>query len=164
VIGYDYGSLWEWEQFDPPRLLKVMRGFDAPWWIAGGWALDLWISHETRTHQDVDIAILRGDQQKLYEAFSEWELYYATVDHRLLPLQPGQWLEPPIHGVWIRQAHDTPWLCEFLLNEHDETDWMFRLNLAVRMPLANFGGVVSGRMPILAPEIAFAIQSPRRNR
>ena len=66
MIGFDYGSLWEWEKFDASRLLEVMADFNAPWWVAGGWALDLWMERETRPHQDVDLAILRGDQQKLY--------------------------------------------------------------------------------------------------
>jgi hypothetical protein len=52
-----------------------MGGFDAPWWIAGGWALDLWIGSESRPHRDLDVAILRGDQKKLHENFDGWELY-----------------------------------------------------------------------------------------
>ena len=60
-----------------------------------------------------------GDQHKLYDTLHHWELYYATTDHRLLPLRPAQWLEPPLHGVWVRRAPDAPWLCEFLLNEHE---------------------------------------------
>ena len=83
MIGYDYGYLWEYEEFDAPRLLEVMADFNAPWWVAGGWALDLWMERETRPHQDVDVAILRGDQQKLYRSLSQWELYYAAPDHKL---------------------------------------------------------------------------------
>ena len=30
MIGFDYGHLWEWEEFDPCRLLEVMGDFDAP--------------------------------------------------------------------------------------------------------------------------------------
>jgi hypothetical protein len=153
VIGLDYPNLWEWEEFDPSRLLEVMRGFAAPWWIAGGWALDLWLGRETRTHQDVDLAILRGDQHKLYDTLHHWELYYATTDHRLLQLRPGQWLEPPLHGVWARPAPDAPWLCEFLLNEHEGAYWLYRRNPMVRMPLAEMGSVISGGIPILVPEI-----------
>jgi hypothetical protein len=74
VIGFDYGNLWEWEEFVPSRLLAVMADFDALWWVAGGWALDLWMERQTRPHQDVDIMILRGDQQKLYRALNQWEL------------------------------------------------------------------------------------------
>jgi len=70
VIGFDYGNFWEWEEFDPSRLLAVMAGFDAPWWVAGGWALDLWMERQTQPHQNVDIMILRGEQQKLYRSLS----------------------------------------------------------------------------------------------
>ena len=153
MIGYDYGHLWEWEEFDAPRLLKVMADFNAPWWVAGGWALDLWMEGETRPHQDVDIAILRGDQQKLYRSLSQWELYYAAPDHKLLPLSPERWLRPPIHGVWVRRAHDAPWLCEFLLEEHEGAHWMYRENPAVRMPLADIGITASDSIPILVPKI-----------
>ena len=162
MIGFDYGHLWEWEEFDLARLLEVMGGFDAPWWVAGGWALDLWMERETRPHQDVDVAILRGDQQKLYTSLSQWELYYAAPDHRLLPLGPDQWLQPPIHGVWARRAHDAPWLCEFLLNEHDSADWMYREDPAVRMPLADIGITASGNIPILVPEIVLLYKAHER--
>ncbi len=74
MIGLDYPDAWKWEEFEPSRLLEVMRGFAAPWWVAGGWALDLWLGRETRVHQDVDLAILRGDQHKLYDTLPDWEL------------------------------------------------------------------------------------------
>jgi hypothetical protein len=80
VIGFDYGGLWRWEDFDPSRLSTLMRGFHAPWWVAGGRALDLWMGRQTRAHQDVDVAVLRDDQKHLHEAFGGWELYYATTD------------------------------------------------------------------------------------
>jgi hypothetical protein len=153
VIGLDYPELWEWEEFDPSRLLEVMHGFAAPWWVAGGWALDLWLGRETRTHQDVDLAILRGDQHELYDTLRHWELYYATTDHRLVPLGSAQWLEPPLHGIWARPAPDAPWLCEFLLNEHEGTEWLYRGNPAVRRALTEMGSVISEGIPILAPEI-----------
>jgi hypothetical protein len=35
VIGFDYGDLWKWEDFDPSRLSSLMRSFHAPWWVAG---------------------------------------------------------------------------------------------------------------------------------
>ena len=75
MIGLDYPDLWEWEEFDPSRLLEVMRGFAAAWWVAGGWRLDLWFGHETRTNQDVYLAILGGDQHKLYDTLQYWRLY-----------------------------------------------------------------------------------------
>jgi hypothetical protein len=153
VTGLDYGELWEWERFDCSRLLEIMGGFGAPWWIAGGWALDLWMGSESRPHRDVDVAILRDDQKKLHENFDGWELYYATPDHRLLPYRPNLWLVPPLHGVWIRPAAEAPWLCEVLLNEHERAHWAYRGNPAIRKPLSDVGMVAPGGVPILAPEV-----------
>jgi hypothetical protein len=153
VIGLDYGDLWKWEDFDPSRLSSIMRRFHAPWWVAGGRALDLWMGRQTRAHQDVDVAILRDDQKQLQQTFGGWELYYATPDHRLVPYRSECWLEEPLHGVWVRPASDAPWLCEFLLNEHEDQQWVYRRNPAVRKPLAEVGVKALGGVPILVPEI-----------
>jgi hypothetical protein len=162
VIGLDYPELWEWERFDPSRLLEVMGGFDAPWWVAGGWALDLWMGRETRPHRDLDVAILRDDQKKLHRGFDGWELYYATPGHQLLPYHRDLWLAPPLHGVWIRPAPDAPWLCEFLLNEHQGARWVYGRDPAVRKPLSEVGMVAPGGVPILAPEIVLLYKAHER--
>jgi len=72
VIDLDYPDHWKWEDFDPSRLSSLMRSFDAPWWVAGGRALDLWMGRQTRAHQDVDVAVLRADQMQLHEVFGGW--------------------------------------------------------------------------------------------
>jgi hypothetical protein len=111
------------------------------------------MGRQTRDHQDVDVAVLRADQKQLHEAFGGWELYYATPDHRLLPYRSECWLELPVHGVWVRPASDAPWLCEFLLNEHEDQQWVYGRNPAVRKPLAEIGVKALGGVPILVPEI-----------
>jgi hypothetical protein len=47
------------------RVAALMHGFNAPWGIAGGWALDLFVGRESRAHADIDVALLRRDQQRL---------------------------------------------------------------------------------------------------
>ena len=162
VIGLDYPDHWRWEDFDPSRLSNLMRSFHAPWWVAGGRALDLWMGRQTRAHQDVDVAILRADQKQLHEIFCGWELYYATPDHRLLPYWSECWLEVPLHGVWVRPASHAPWLCEFLLNEHEGAHWVYREDPALRMPLADIGISASGNIPILVPEIVLLYKAHER--
>ena len=65
----DYPDHWKWEDFDLSRLSSLMRSFHAPWWVAVGRALDLWIGRQTRAHQDVDVAVLRAGQKQLHESF-----------------------------------------------------------------------------------------------
>jgi hypothetical protein len=149
----DYASLWAWEPLDPHDLAGLLAGLDCPWWICGGWALDLFLGRETRRHDDLDVAVLRHDQVALYEQLGDWELRYATVDHRLNEWD-GRWLDPPIHGIWARRApgRESPWTCEFLLNEAQNGQWLFRRNPAVTRALAEIGAEVDG-VPFLRPEI-----------
>ena len=62
----------------------------------------------------------------------------------------------------MRRPRDAPWLCEFLLNEHDGADWMYREDPAVRMPLADIGVSASGNIPILVPEIVLMYKAHER--
>ena len=76
----------------------AMLDFDAPWGIAGGWAIDLYLDRQTRAHADVDIAILRGDQRKLWSSLHPRVAEYAN-EGVLRPWHPNAWLALPI-AVW----------------------------------------------------------------
>ena len=51
-----------------------MRGFEPDWFIAGGWAIDLFLQKETRPHDDIEIAIFRHDQFALQNYLQNWNL------------------------------------------------------------------------------------------
>jgi hypothetical protein len=155
----DYGFLWAWEAVRPADLPGILAGLTAPWWVAGGWALDLFLGRETRTHEDVDIALLRHDQRVLRRCLGSWDLRYATPHHTLEPWD-GSYLEPPIHGIWARRSAraTAPWTCEFLLNEEDDGHWVYRRDERITRPIQEIGGVRDG-VPFLRPEIVLLYKS-----
>jgi hypothetical protein len=150
----DYAYLWAWEPIRPKEIAELLSEFARPWWICGGWALDLFLDRETRRHDDLDVALLRKDQVALFDHLRAWDLHYATPAHALEPWD-GRPLDPSIHGIWARRATraNAPWTCEFLLNEERNGEWVFRRNEAVRRPLEEVGDERDG-VPFLRPEIA----------
>jgi hypothetical protein len=38
-----------------------LSSVDAPWWVTGGWALDVFLWSTARAHADLDIGVLRRD-------------------------------------------------------------------------------------------------------
>jgi hypothetical protein len=132
------------------RAVSCMRDFHAPWGIAGGWALDLFIGHESRAHPDIDIAILRADQQQLRSQLSG--RVEKVVAGQLVEWSPTEVLEPPVHELHVTWPDG--YQLEFLLNEQDRAthEWVFRRNGQIRRPLAAV--FATGRdVPYLAPEI-----------
>jgi hypothetical protein len=155
----DYAFLWAWEPVRPAELPALFAGLEAPWWVAGGWALDLFLGRETRRHEDLDVAMLRRDQLALHRYLQGWDLRYATAEHTLEPWD-GSYLELPVHGIWARRsaAAVAPWTCEFLLNEERDGCWVYRRNETVTRPLEDIGGVRDG-VPFLRPEIVLLYKS-----
>ena len=155
----DYGFLWAWEPLRPAELRGLLAGLGALWWVAGGWALDLFLGRETRTHEDLDVALLRRDQFALRRHLRGWDLRYATPEHTLEPWE-GSYLELPVHGIWARRSPGAtaPWTCEFLLNEARDGDWVYRRNERIKRPIQEIGGVRDG-VPFLRPEIVLLYKS-----
>jgi Aminoglycoside-2''-adenylyltransferase len=85
----------------------VMAGYRRPWWVAGGWALDLVLGHKTRPHADLEISVLAGDQQALFDHLGGWDLRLAAPG-RSLPRWDGSRIQSPFHQVWARRGPGRP--------------------------------------------------------
>lgn len=141
----------------PLKVAALLAGFTRPWFIAGGWAIDLYLGRVTREHRDIEIAILRADQAAVREHFRAWHFYKAMRGQGLQPWPEGEWLELPIHEIhaW-HPTGDPPTLpstLEILLNEADGDRWRFRRNLAISRPLQEISLSSKQGIPILSPEI-----------
>ena len=149
----------------PRRIAALMAGFPRPWYLAGGWALDVWLRHATRPHEDIEIAILRRDQEGIRRHLAGWEFDKVVPGvgaPRRQPWREGERLEPPIHELHARRPEGEPRELEILLNESDGDDWRFRRDLRVSRPLSEKGLSVAG-VPVLAPEIVllYKAKAPR---
>jgi hypothetical protein len=137
-----------------------MRGYARPWWIGGGWALDLFLGRETRTHADLDVVVFRADQEHAFAFFGGWDLRVA-YEGAFTPWR-GERLELPVHTVWARSSPDGPWELELFLMESDGSRWQFRRDPSITLELARVGLERDG-VPYLAPEIAllYKAKEPR---
>ena len=154
------------------RALEVMAGYRRPWWVAGGWALDLLLGAKTRPHADLEISMLAADQQALLRHLRGWDLRLAAPE-RSLPRWDGRRIQPPFHQVWARRGPGgsssaeefaaDPTMLGFLLEQHAGNRWVFRRHPAVSRPLHQVGVRAAGGVPVVAPEIAllFKAKTPR---
>jgi hypothetical protein len=152
---------------EPLKIAKLMETFGKPWFIAGGWAIDLFLERVTRAHKDIEIAILRSDQLALKEYLKDWELkkIIPKTGGRMEVWDYDEYLELPIHEIHGVRANSSLSHLEILLNESDENHWKFRRNSQITRPLAKIGLRSDLAVPFLAPEIVLLYKSthPTRN-
>jgi hypothetical protein len=145
----------------PADAAALFDDLGAGWWTAGGWAIDLWVGRQTRPHVDLDIAILRRDQQRFWDRLAGWDLWLGP-DTELRPFDGPIEVTPPDHAVWCRPTTDSEWAFELLLNDSEGDRWLFRRDPAVSLPLAEISGRTSDGVPFLAPEIVLLYKAKQR--
>ena len=149
-----------WQAFTLDQVAAVLDGLPCQWWIAGGWAVDLFVGAPTREHDDVDVAVLRPDQLAVQAHLGGWDLRVAR-DGRLTPWARGRLLDPDEHGVWGRPDPASPWRFELLVDDVLEDQWVYRRNPAVRLPLERLGRRTVAGVPYLCPEVVLLHKAHR---
>lgn len=147
---------------DVHKAAQVLKGYDRPWAVCGGWAIDLCLNHLTRPHKDVDFAILRKDQLVMqgYLLSHGWSLEKA-VRGQLIPWQPGEWIDLPVHVIWCRHPQASPDFIELLLNEIEDSNFLFRRDVSITLPLEKMIISSASGIPILAPAIVLLYKSAK---
>jgi hypothetical protein len=149
----------------PGGIQSLLSSAPFQWWIAGGWALDLFTGEPSRLHFDIDVAIARRDQALAQHHLQGWDFQHA-VPGTSNPVvfkswEVGQTLGFEIHGSWARERFDSPWRLEFLLHEIDQEVWSFRYWPDVQHPVEHIAGRTSDDIPYLQPEIVLLYMAAR---
>jgi len=129
-----------------------MGGFRRPWFVAGGWALDLYLGRWTRPHDDIDVAILREDQQAVRSHLAGWTFEEVVAGERRA-WREGEDLDLPVHETYAHRSGGDPLEIEILLNEASEGLWRYRRDTRVSKPLAEIGLPGVDGIPVLSPDI-----------
>jgi len=150
-----------WDPASLPEVAELFSRVRAPWWIAGGYAIELAVGRAFREHADVDVLLLRRDQQAIQEALPTWEWWAADPPGTLRPWTRGEVLGDDVDDVWCRPSASAPWRIQFMLDKADGDEWVSRRNPAVRREIALLGGVSADGIPYLAPEVQLFAKAHR---
>jgi hypothetical protein len=153
-------DLGPWDALSPADLATVFAGVAAIWWLAGGWALDLFLGRVTRPHDDIDVQILRRDHIRIRKALASWDMHAADPPGTLRPWPIDEELPVSVHDVWCRRSPDEPWAFQLMIADTEGDEWVYRRDPRVRRSLAELSGPTSTRaMRVLTPDVQLLYKS-----
>ncbi|WP_435749138.1 nucleotidyltransferase domain-containing protein [Microbacterium sp. PMB16] len=112
-----------WDPLTPESIGEFLAGFDRPWWIIGGWALEK-STGVSRGHEDLDISIAHDDAEslRLFLAERGWTTWNAD-DGWLRPFD-GRFGEIRAEsGIWVRRDATAPWILDIPLTRFRAGRW-----------------------------------------
>ena len=143
-----------WSPYSIDEVSRLFAAMPAPWWIAGGHAIDLFVGHATRSHDDIDVQILRGAEQTFAERLAGWELHTAKAG-QLTPWTPRDRAD----AIWCRPADRSTWALELVVADIVDDRWVYRRDPRISRPVREIGDRTAGGVPFLRPEIQLLYKS-----
>ncbi|WP_214412272.1 nucleotidyltransferase domain-containing protein [Sphaerisporangium fuscum] len=150
-----------WEHAPPSEVAAFFSVPRDPWWIAGGYAIELAVGRRFREHADIDVLLLRRDQLAAQRALAGWEWWAADPPGVLRPWVLDEILPVTVHDIWCRPGPEEPWRVQIMLDESDGEEWVSRRDARVRRPIDRLGLVTADGVPYLAPEVQLFYKAKR---
>jgi hypothetical protein len=138
-----------WKPWRPHELADRLMGVEIPWYVAGGWALDLYRGFESREHEDLEIGVPADGFAAIRSALSEFEF---DVIHRgrRWPLDSPAFRET--HQTWVRDPTGA-YRLDVFREKHDGDLWICRRDESIRIRYAEIILRTADGIPYLTPEI-----------
>jgi len=150
--------LGRWQPWNPYEVAAFFANLPVPWWIAGGWAIDLFLGRQTREHEDIDVLLLRRDNLAVRALLGLWDVQAALPPPRdetwpFRPWRRNEALDETIHDVWCRPDAMQPWAIQLMIADTRDGLWLFRRMPTISRSVATIGETTPEGVPYLAPEI-----------
>jgi predicted acetyltransferase len=162
-FAYEWEDLnigeYNWEPLSLEEIKKLFKKLEAPWIIAGGWAIDLFLKKQTRKHSDVDILINRKDQSDMQTLLKDWDVWVADPPGTLRPLKIGEFCPKGIQDIWVRKTPTDPWQFQIMLFDTEDHLWVFKRDQTIKRDLQSVVLENEDGIKFLSPEVQLLYKS-----
>jgi len=157
IAGAFEPDLGRWEAWSPSEVARRLEGVPAHWYVAAGWALDLFAGGRTRDHDDLEIGVPAPEYGAVAERLAEHGLELFVVGDGLA--------RPPTtaalavhHQTWARDESGR-WRVDLMREPSDGDDWVFRRDPRIRLPAVNVVAHTPSGIPYAQPEIVLLFKA-----
>ncbi|HEY2710137.1 MAG TPA: hypothetical protein VGI95_18995 [Caulobacteraceae bacterium] len=158
---WDGPPIETWAQaWTPDQAADALKGLTAPWAVAGGWAIDLWLGGQTREHGDLEIAVpdaffpeIQGRLENLGMALFEIE------EGQVFALGPGEAPRRRSHQIWAADPAAWAWRMDVFREPGDAETWIYRRTGEFSAPRAWASGRSAAGIPYVAPQIVLLFKA-----
>jgi hypothetical protein len=152
----------KWDAWHPADAARLLAGVRAPWCVAAGWAIDLFLGGQRREHEDLEIAVPADRFAEVAEALSEYELFIPNREggrELVWPFaQAGERIDTR-HQTWVREPATGLWRMDVFREPSDGDTWICRRDESIRMPYPDVIERTEDGIPYLRPEIVLLFKA-----
>jgi hypothetical protein len=143
--------------WSPAGVSRRLAGVAAPWYVAGGWALDLFRGTQTREHGDIEIAIPAARFPEIRARFPGY-VFDAVASGQIWEDAAPEVLKST-HQTWLRDPATGHYLLDVMREPHDGDTWICRRDGTIRFPYRVIVQRTRDGIPYLTPELVLLFKA-----
>lgn len=144
-----------WRAWTPTEAAERLSSAAPCWYIAAGWALDLFVGGLGREHDDLEIAVPRARFVEIMRAFPGFEWDVVGDGHA--------WPFPEEadnhHQTWLREPTTGHYRLDVFREPHHGDHWLCRRDISITMPHNELILHTADGIPYLIPEVVLLFKA-----
>ncbi|MEU3573791.1 hypothetical protein AB0E96_36035 [Kitasatospora sp. NPDC036755] len=141
----------------PGEVARRLAGVGTPWYVAAGWALDLFRGRQTRAHGDIEIGVPAAGFPEIRDRFPGY-VFDAAGSGRIWENAAPEVLAA-VHQTWLRDPATGGYLLDVFREPHDGDTWVCRRDATIRLPYGDVIRRTRDGIPYLAPELVLLFKA-----
>jgi hypothetical protein len=154
----------KWDAWRPEQVASLLGDVDAPWYVAAGWALDLFVGEERREHEDLEIAVPNSRFDELVPGLDGLEVCVITGPREATPLAQARDQLAGTHQTWVREPSTDLWRFDVFREPSDGDTWICRRDPKIRMPYDELIEWSEDGIPYGRPEVILLYKAKHAHR
>lgn len=156
ALGARWASCWS-----PAEVAERLAGVTTPWYVAAGWALDLFRGRQTRAHGDIEVGVPAAGFPEIRDRFPGHAVDAAGSGRIWADAGPD--VLAAVHQTWLRDPLTGDYRLDVFREPHDGDTWICRRDMTIRRPYGEIVRRTEDGIPYLAPEfvLLFKAQATR---
>jgi hypothetical protein len=153
-----------WDAWRPAEVARLLDGVDVPWYVAAGWALDLFVGEQRREHEDLEIAVPNSRVDELLPALEGLEVFVITGPRQATPFEQARDQLEETHQTWVREPATGLWRFDVFREPSDGDTWICRRDASIRMPYDELIEWSDDGIPYGRPEVILLYKARHSDR
>ena len=144
-----------WQAWSPSDVADRLAGVSVPWYVAGGWALDLFLGRQTREHDDIEIGVPSQRFAEVHGALAGFDFVVIGAG-KAWPLTEESLAS--YRQTWVREPGG-PWRIDVMREPWDGDTWICRRDPRIRLRAASLISRTADGIPYLQPEVVLLFKA-----
>jgi len=147
-----------WSAWRPEEVARRFAGVEAPWYVAAGWAIDLFLGFQRRDHEDLEVAIPHDRIGELTPKLEDCEIF-VVGDGLAWPLAQAGEMAVAHHQTWVRESATGLWRLDIFREPSAGETWICRRDDRIRLPYDRVIAWTADGIPYARPEIVLLFKA-----